>query len=109
MGSKPITFIPKFKQALATFTPIAPSPITPIVFPGNSYPTYLFFPSSILVLKSSGLFVFSRSGHAINLEEPIMFNQEVHKFLSAVERGKWKKRDEKSILNNALNLGLTNK
>lgn len=60
-------------------------------------------------IKSSGLFVFSRSGHAINLEEPIMFNQEVYKFLSSVERGKWEKRDETSIINNALNLGLTNK
>ena len=60
-------------------------------------------------IKSSGLSVFPRSGHAINLEEPLMFNQEVHTFLSSVERGKWKQRDDNSIITNSSNLGLTSK
>ena len=60
-------------------------------------------------IKSSGLSVFPQSGHAINLEEPLMFNQEVHAFLSSVERGKWKQRDDNSIITNSSNLGLTSK
>ncbi len=37
--------------------------------------------------------VFPQSGHAINLEEPDLFNQVVQDFLTAVEAGKWVKRD----------------
>jgi pimeloyl-ACP methyl ester carboxylesterase len=36
-----------------------------------------------------GLVVFPQSGHAINLEEPAMFNQSCLEFLHAVEAGKW--------------------
>jgi pimeloyl-ACP methyl ester carboxylesterase len=40
-------------------------------------------------IPSSGLVVFPQSGHALNLEEPDMFNRHVLDFLTAVEAGKW--------------------
>jgi len=44
-------------------------------------------------IPRSGLVVFPQSGHAINLEEPDLFNRAVLDFLTAVEAGKWAKRD----------------
>ena len=44
-------------------------------------------------IPSSGMVVFPQSGHAINLEEPDLFNRSVLDFLTAVEAGKWAKRD----------------
>ena len=44
-------------------------------------------------ISSSGLVVFPRSGHAINLEEPGLFNSVVSDFLLMVEQGKWAPRD----------------
>jgi pimeloyl-ACP methyl ester carboxylesterase len=43
-------------------------------------------------IPGSGLVVFPRSGHAINLEEPDLFHRTVADFLSAVELGKWGER-----------------
>jgi len=40
-------------------------------------------------IPRSGLAVFPQSGHAINLEEPDLFNRTVLDFLSAVEAGRW--------------------
>jgi pimeloyl-ACP methyl ester carboxylesterase len=40
-------------------------------------------------IASSGLAFFPRSGHAINLEEPELFNRLCADFLAAVEAGKW--------------------
>ena len=40
-------------------------------------------------IPHSGLVVFPRSGHAINLEEPDAFNQAVLDFLTHVETGRW--------------------
>ena len=48
-------------------------------------------------IKTSGLWICSRTGHALNLEEPAAFNREVQNFLSTVERGNWLKRDKESI------------
>ena len=48
-------------------------------------------------IKTSGLWICSRTGHAINLEEPAAFNREVQNFLSTVERGNWLKRDKESL------------
>ena len=47
-------------------------------------------------LPRSGLVVFPQSGHAINLEEPELFNRVVADFLSAVEVDKWSLREEGS-------------
>ncbi len=48
-----------------------------------------------LMLKSSlpnaGLWICPNTGHAINLEEPAAFNTHVESFLSAVERGVWRR------------------
>ena len=43
-------------------------------------------------IRRSGMAVFPKSGHAINLEEPDLFNRTVGDFLSAVEIGSWPER-----------------
>ena len=45
-------------------------------------------------IPKSGLAVIPQSGHAINLEEPELFNRLVMEFLSAVEHGKWASQGE---------------
>jgi pimeloyl-ACP methyl ester carboxylesterase len=45
-------------------------------------------------IASSGLAMFPQSGHAINLEEPALFNRMVLDFLTAVEAGSWASRGE---------------
>jgi pimeloyl-ACP methyl ester carboxylesterase len=40
-------------------------------------------------IPCSGLIVFPQSGHAINLEEPDMFNRAMLDFLTSVEAGNW--------------------
>ena len=37
--------------------------------------------------------MFPQSGHAINLEEPDLFNRSVQDFLIAVETGTWAQRE----------------
>lgn len=49
-------------------------------------------------IPTAGLFIQPRTGHAINLEEPAVFNREVQEFLSAVERGRWGKRDPRAVV-----------
>jgi pimeloyl-ACP methyl ester carboxylesterase len=49
-------------------------------------------------IPTAGLFVQPRTGHAINLEEPAVFNREVQEFLSTVERGGWGKRDPRAVV-----------
>ncbi len=43
-------------------------------------------------IPRSGLSVFPKSGHAINLEEPDLFNRTIADFLSAVEIDRWPER-----------------
>ncbi len=43
-------------------------------------------------IPRSGMAVFPKSGHAINLEEPDLFNRTVGDFLSAVEIDRWPER-----------------
>ena len=43
-------------------------------------------------ISMSGLSVFPQSGHAINLEEPDLFNRTASDFLTAVEAGRWAER-----------------
>ena len=40
-------------------------------------------------IPGSGLAMFPQSGHAINLEEPALFNSTVLDFLTAVEAESW--------------------
>jgi pimeloyl-ACP methyl ester carboxylesterase len=42
-------------------------------------------------IPSAGLWIQPNTGHAINLEEPAAFNAQVQGFLSAVERGSWRR------------------
>ncbi|MCY3637542.1 MAG: alpha/beta fold hydrolase [Chloroflexi bacterium] len=44
-------------------------------------------------IPSSGLVMFPQSGHAINLEEPDLFNRTLQDFLTAVETGSWAARE----------------
>src|SRR5215510_6425486 len=49
-------------------------------------------------IPTAGLFIQPRTGHAINLEEPAVFNREVQDFLSIVERGRWGRRDPRAAV-----------
>ena len=44
-----------------------------------------------------GLAILPRSGHVTNLEEPMLFNLLVERFVTAVEHGKWGPRDPRSL------------
>jgi pimeloyl-ACP methyl ester carboxylesterase len=43
------------------------------------------------LLANAGLWICPNTGHAISLEEPAAFNAHVESFLSAVERGSWRR------------------
>jgi len=43
-------------------------------------------------IPASGLSSFPQCGHAINLEEPDLFNRTVLDFLTTVEAGRWAER-----------------
>jgi 3-oxoadipate enol-lactonase len=47
-------------------------------------------------LPSSGLVMFPKTGHVVNLEEPDLFNQAVGDFLSRVDAGRWLPRDPRT-------------
>jgi pimeloyl-ACP methyl ester carboxylesterase len=49
-------------------------------------------------IPRAGLAVLPRSGHAINLEEPALFNQLLADFLHQVEAGGWRARDARSTI-----------
>lgn len=48
-------------------------------------------------IRKSGLLILPRSGHAINLEEPDLFNEAVSNFLTEVDNGMWHSRDSGNI------------
>jgi 3-oxoadipate enol-lactonase len=48
-------------------------------------------------LPASGLAMFPKSGHVLNLEEPALFNEMVERFVTLVEAGRWPVRDPRSI------------
>jgi pimeloyl-ACP methyl ester carboxylesterase len=53
-------------------------------------------------IPTAGLVVFPKSGHAINLEEPDLFNRAVLDFLTAVDAGRWTRRNPASVSPSAL-------
>jgi pimeloyl-ACP methyl ester carboxylesterase len=57
-------------------------------------------------IPGSGLSVLPQTGHTANLEEPDTFNREVDRFLAAVDRGAWRRRDPRSL--SASTTGMTN-
>ena len=48
-------------------------------------------------IAASGLAVFPKTGHAVNLEEPGLFNQALADFISRGEGDAWLPRDPRSI------------
>jgi pimeloyl-ACP methyl ester carboxylesterase len=48
-------------------------------------------------ISTAGLVVMPNSGHAINLEEPDMFNRHIEEFLHAVDVGAWRNRDPRAM------------
>ncbi len=53
-------------------------------------------------IPTAGLVVIPNSGHAINLEEPDLFNRAVLDFLTAVDAGRWPRRDPASRSGSAI-------
>ena len=53
-------------------------------------------------IPTAGLAVIPNSGHAINLEEPDLFNRAVLDFLTAVDAGRWPRRDPASRSGSAI-------
>jgi pimeloyl-ACP methyl ester carboxylesterase len=49
-------------------------------------------------IPAAGLAVLPMSGHAINLEEPALFNRLLEDFLHQVESGRWSRRDPRSLV-----------
>ncbi|MDB5527137.1 MAG: alpha/beta hydrolase [Devosia sp.] len=47
-------------------------------------------------ISRSGLSIFPKSGHTLNLEEPELFNRTVGEFLAQVQAGRWEKRDPRA-------------
>jgi pimeloyl-ACP methyl ester carboxylesterase len=48
-------------------------------------------------LPASGLVMFPKTGHVVNLEEPDLFNQVVGDFLARAEAGRWAPRDSRTL------------
>jgi proline iminopeptidase len=48
-------------------------------------------------IAASGLAMFPKSGHTVNIEEPALFNQTLGDFLALVDAGRWGPRDARSI------------
>jgi pimeloyl-ACP methyl ester carboxylesterase len=53
-------------------------------------------------IPTAGLVVMPKSGHAINLEEPDQFNRAVLDFLTAVDAGRWPRRNPASQTGSAI-------
>jgi 3-oxoadipate enol-lactonase len=48
-------------------------------------------------IPASGLSVFPKTGHVVNLEEPALFNHTMEDFIGRVEAGRWPVRDPRSL------------
>jgi pimeloyl-ACP methyl ester carboxylesterase len=53
-------------------------------------------------IPTSGLVVIPKSGHTINLEEPDLFNRTVLDFVTAVDQGRWTRRNAASVTTSAI-------
>ena len=47
-------------------------------------------------IPASGLAMFAKTGHILNLEEPALFNETLERFLGLTEAGRWPPRDPAS-------------
>jgi 3-oxoadipate enol-lactonase len=48
-------------------------------------------------IPASGLIMLAKTGHAVNIEEPDLFNHLVGDFLSRVDAGRWPARDPRTL------------
>ena len=53
-------------------------------------------------IPTAGLVILPKSGHAINLEEPEAFNRAVLDFVTAVDAGRWTRRNPDSVSDSAI-------
>ena len=53
-------------------------------------------------IPTAGLVVLPKSGHTINLEEPEAFNRAVLDFVTAVDAGRWTRRNPDSLSTSAI-------
>ncbi len=53
-------------------------------------------------IPTAGLVILPKSGHTINLEEPEAFNRAVLDFVTAVDAGRWPRRNPDSISSSAI-------
>jgi pimeloyl-ACP methyl ester carboxylesterase len=53
-------------------------------------------------IATAGLAVLPKTGHALNLEEPALFNALVDEFFHQVEAGRWSTRDPRSVADKIL-------
>ena len=53
-------------------------------------------------IATAGLAVLPKTGHALNLEEPALFNSLVDEFFHQVEAGRWSPRDPRSVADKIL-------
>ena len=53
-------------------------------------------------IPTSGLVILPKSGHTINLEEPDLFNRAVLDFVTAVDAGRWPRRNPASLSTSAI-------
>ena len=56
-------------------------------------------------IPSAALAVLANAGHAINLEEPALFNQHLADLFHAAELGKWPMRDQRALGSSILGAG----
>lgn len=55
-------------------------------------------------IPTAALVVFPNTGHALNLEEPDLFNQMLADFFHQVENGRWPRRDPRSVTGSILGM-----
>jgi hypothetical protein len=53
-------------------------------------------------ISTAGLLILPKTGHTLNLEDPDVFNRAVLDFLTAVDSGRWRRRNPVSLSGSAL-------
>ena len=53
-------------------------------------------------IPSAALVVLPNTGHAVNLEEPDLFNRTLDDFFHQVEQGRWQRRDPRAVTGSIL-------
>ena len=61
------------------------------------------------LMPAARLALLPGAGHAINLEEPALFNQLIEQFIVEVERGTWRPRDARALVGVTTSLSASGK